>query len=116
MKTPPIDEIVSLCQQLQCSLRCDITKACDNVLRNATASDRDELLGELSNALDDVNFDIELTVGADCRCRWNYQTGDNSYTGGAYGFPYWGNTHIYLDSYCNKLAADIIEQLEEAAI
>ena len=38
---------------------------------------------------------LSLTVATDENCEaWNYQTGDNSYTGGAYGLPHWAVIEI----------------------
>ena len=42
---------------------------------------------------------------------WSWQTGDNSYTGGAYGFPYWGVVSLYRDSNCRDLARDCMDQI-----
>jgi hypothetical protein len=57
---------------------------------------------------------IQLTVGAnDDLTAWAYQTGDNSFTGGAYGFPNWAVVGVYRASNCREIARDIIEQLAE---
>ncbi len=53
---------------------------------------------------------MSLTVGAD-RKSWAYQTGDNSYTGGAYSFAHWGVTAIYRDSNSYHVADELLEQL-----
>lgn len=42
---------------------------------------------------------------------WNYQTGDNSFTGGAYGFTDWGTAALYRRSNTKELATDIADQL-----
>jgi len=44
---------------------------------------------------------------------WNYQTGDNSFSGGAYLHPYWGVVDIYRRSSSRELAKDIIDQIWE---
>lgn len=51
-----------------------------------------------------------LTVGAD-DARW--QTGDNSFTGGAYGFPYWGTAAVYRDS---DIARQVVDEIAECII
>lgn len=57
---------------------------------------------------------IQLTVGTNADMSdWSYQTGDNSYTGGAYGYPYWGVVGVYRASNCRQLAQDIIDQIRE---
>ncbi len=57
---------------------------------------------------------IQLTVGCDpSTSGWSYQTGDNSFTGGAYGYPYWGVVGVYRSSNCRELARDLIEQIAD---
>ena len=62
-------------------------------------------------------LDLTVAVGAtgrgDQADQWNYQTGDNSFTGGAYGLPYWAVTTIWPDTDPVELYNDIIDQLEE---
>lgn len=65
---------------------------------------------------DDDKPGIQLTVacndddgGADGN--WSYQTGDNSYTGGAYHFQHWAVVGVYRTSNCKELADDILSQL-----
>ena len=55
---------------------------------------------------------ILLTIGY-CpeKAEWRYQTGDNSYFGGAYLCPYWGVAGVYRRSNSREIAADIIEQI-----
>ena len=60
---------------------------------------------------------IYLTVGctfdfAEGYITWSYQTGDNSFTGGAYGHPEWFTTSIFGRSNCNDIAKDLIEEIE----
>jgi len=62
---------------------------------------------------DDDKPGIQLTVGWDGQ-DWSYQTGDNSFTGGAYGYPYWAVVNVYRDTDASKLADEIQEQLENA--
>jgi hypothetical protein len=42
---------------------------------------------------------------------WNYQTGDNSYTGGCYGQSHWAVIYLYRKSNCADLAHDAVEEL-----
>lgn len=57
-----------------------------------------------------------LTIGADGESRdgWSWQTGDNSYTGGAYHYPYWGVVAITRRSDSREVARDIIRGLDSA--
>ena len=61
---------------------------------------------------------IQLTVACNEHIRqnkndWSYQTGDNSYTDGAYHYPFWAVIGVYKNSNCKDLANDIIDQLED---
>ena len=55
---------------------------------------------------------MDLTIGADAN-GWNYQTGDNSFSGGAYSFPDWATVALYRDSIPSEVAADIVSQLAD---
>lgn len=46
---------------------------------------------------------------------WSYQTGDNSYTGGAYAYPHWAVVSVYRRSDSRALARDIRNQLADIA-
>jgi hypothetical protein len=46
---------------------------------------------------------------------WSYQTGDNSYTGGAYGYPHWAVVSVYRRSDSRALAREIRSQLADLA-
>lgn len=67
----------------------------------------------------DVEY-IQLTVGTNgdlCEVtgsvEYGYQTGDNSYTGGAYGYSHWGVVEIDDESDTEEVADSLIEQLSE---
>jgi hypothetical protein len=53
---------------------------------------------------------IQLTCGINYQGEWSYQTGDNSYTGGAYGYPYWAVISVYRRSNSRDLAREILDQ------
>lgn len=61
---------------------------------------------------DDDAPGIQLTVGTNGNS-WSYQTGDNSYSGSAYFYPYWSVTGIYRDTNCRELARSIQSELAE---
>lgn len=44
---------------------------------------------------------------------WDFQTGDNSYTGGAYLHPDWAVVSVYRDSNARELAKEVVEQLAQ---
>jgi hypothetical protein len=63
---------------------------------------------------DDEVPGIKLTIGWNPKDNtWSFQTGDNSCTGGAYGYPIWAVTGVYRDSNCLDIAKDLINQLYE---
>lgn len=55
---------------------------------------------------------MTLTVGANAK-GWNHQTGDNSFTGGDYGFENWAVATLSRDSDPHEEAESIIAQLSE---
>lgn len=65
---------------------------------------------------EDTTPGMLVTFGLDENGEWSYQTGDNSYTGGAYGFHYWGLAYLNRRSNCKKLAQsafnDAVDQME----
>ena len=57
---------------------------------------------------------IDLTIGWDPETgAWSYQTGDNSFTGGAYCYPIWAVTSVYRRQDSRAVARDLIDQLWE---
>ena len=54
-----------------------------------------------------------VTIGANANGEWGYQTGDNSYTGGAYSYPFWGVVYLTRRSNSTELARDIVNQIAE---
>jgi hypothetical protein len=54
-----------------------------------------------------------ITFGLSDDGSWNYQTGDNSFTGGAYGHPYWGLTYLDRRSNCKELAQSTFDEAAE---
>ena len=64
---------------------------------------------------DAVEYDgLDLTVAtSEQGDTWNYQTGDNSFTGGAYSLPHWAVTCVNPDSTVNDLYDAIVDQLSE---
>lgn len=42
---------------------------------------------------------------------WSYQTGDNSYSGGAYGHPHWAVVWLTADSVPAEVAGEIADEL-----
>lgn len=100
------------------------TQELDKVLE-AHITQWTELVGSLKDDIgDDYRASEEedvpgmcLTVGGsvkDGEFSWAYQTGDNSYSGGAYCHKHWAVVSIYRDSDPAEIAKDIANQLGEA--
>ena len=81
-------------------------------------------IGDEYRASDDPEDDkpgMQVTIGftpetEESDCSWSYQTGDNSYTGGAYGHHNWAVISLYRRSDCWELANDAGNQLAEACL
>lgn len=57
---------------------------------------------------------IDLTIGWSPETgAWSYQTGDNSFTGGAYGYPIWAVTSVSRRNDSRAVARYLIDQLDE---
>ena len=59
---------------------------------------------------------IDITIGYTPRTEdeqesWSYQSGDNSYSGGAYGHPIWAVATVYRRSDSLELAKELIRDL-----
>lgn len=61
---------------------------------------------------DDIAYN-DLTVGMNDSGEWSFQTGDNSFTGGAYGYAHWAVTSVFEDSDPEAVYQEIVEQLED---
>lgn len=61
-----------------------------------------------SDDCDDNTPGMQVTIGFtpsdnDGPAGWHYQTGDNSYSGGAYGHAHWGVISLYRRSNCREI-------------
>lgn len=66
-----------------------------------------DMADEITNPEDDEPS-IDLTIGfTPDDGSWDYQTGDNSYSGCAYAHTYWGVGTVYADSDPDSLADEI---------
>lgn len=64
---------------------------------------------------DDTTPGMCVTVSTnDEASHWNYQTGDNSYSGGCYGDRYWSVIYLYRRSNSRQLAKDAADELAES--
>ena len=67
---------------------------------------------------DDECPGMQVTIGAtpdeNGDLSWSYQTGDNSYTGGAYSHANWGVIYLYRRSKSAELARQAVEEIAES--
>jgi hypothetical protein len=65
---------------------------------------------------EDESYSTMVTLGVDCdddgNVTFGLQSGDNSYTGNAYGFQYWGVVYPYPAT-ADEYATELIESVEE---
>jgi hypothetical protein len=94
---------------LQASLAADFTALINELI--PTIADEYRSDGQES---DDDTPSMDITVGADASGAWSYQTGDNSFTGGAYGYAHWGVSTLQRDSKAGDIAEDLAEQIVSA--
>lgn len=76
-------------------------------------------IGDDYRASDDPEDDqpgMCVTVGASPDGSWHYQTGDNSYSGGAYLHAYWGVGYLYRDSNPEDVADGIIDEIADGML
>lgn len=98
-------------------------EACD-AIEKRWKSLLDSLIGDVADdhratdGPDDGTPGMCVTFGLSCDdgggLSWNYQTGDNSFTGGAYGHRHWGVVHLYRDSDTAELAKDAMGEASES--
>ena len=97
-----LDSMVPKWTQLFKALKGDI---CDEY-RVSEDSDEDDLPG------------MCVTIGftpatEDKDASWSYQTGDNSYSGGAYLHPHWAVVSLYRRSNSRELAEECANQIAD---
>lgn len=93
-KLPPVAELVQLIKWLKKDIKDDY-RATDDP--------------------DDDKPGMCVTIGWTPSGSWSYQTGDNSFTGGAYGHPHWAVVYIDRKSNSREVVRDIHDQLMELA-
>jgi hypothetical protein len=63
---------------------------------------------------DDTTPGMLVTIGASPNGSWSYQTGDNSFTGGAYGHRHWGLCYLNRRSNSRELAREAINEIADS--
>ncbi len=92
-KFPTIKEIARLCAQIKTQIEPEF---------------------RVSDDSDDDEPGILLTVGADGKGGWGWQTGDTQYHGGAYGYPHWGSAGIHGDTKATEAAKSILDEIRDS--
>ena len=62
---------------------------------------------------DDECPGIQLTIASTDGKDWGWQTGDNCYTGGAYGYAFWSVEGVYRNTNCRELAAQMVHEIKD---
>lgn len=102
MKTKEIDSLVPKWRRLLISLKAQI----GDEYRASEFEDKPGMCVTIGFTPSDESKDAS----------WSYQTGDNSYTGGAYGHANWAVISLYRRSNCTELAKEIADQLAECIV
>ncbi len=68
---------------------------------------------EYRATVEDTKPSMCVTIATTDGKSWNYQTGDNSYTGGAYGCQHWAVVYLYRNSNTREIAKDALNQLSD---
>ena len=92
-----------------------------NPMKYPTIKDLASALSDAKRHIDDAmvieddsipSIDVTLACGP---TGYALQLGDNSFTGSAYSFPFWGVSALYRRTNCRDLARDLIEQCRDLA-
>jgi hypothetical protein len=62
---------------------------------------------------DDNTPAMSVTFGINDKRQWSYQTGDNSFTGGAYGKPHWAVVTLTRRCDSKEIAREVLDQWAE---
>lgn len=82
----------------------------------ATEAEAEASSDEKHNRVEVLPVFISLTVGwTPATGGWSWQTGDNSFDGGAYGHPVWAVVSVASNSDAVSVAEEILDQLAEQA-
>lgn len=83
-----------------------------SLLTAALAQLQEEIADEYRAFDDDEEPGIQITLACNADgSDFAIQTGDNSFSGVAYGFPIWAVAGLYKDSDCASVVDDLLSQL-----
>lgn len=80
------------------------------LLRALKRGIRDEYRASEEDDAPGMQVTFGVTLKEDGSLSWHYQTGDNSYSGGAYGHPVWAVVSLYRRSNSRALAKEAMEE------
>jgi len=80
------------------------------LLRSLKPDIADEYRASEEDMLPGMQVTFGVTLGEDGSLSWSYQTGDNSYTGGAYGHPVWAVVSLHRRSNSRELAKEAMDE------
>jgi len=84
------------------------------VTENIARWKQDAIDYALDNGDDEEGDCITLTFATNEKgSAWGFQSGDNSYTGGAYGFPHWAVVYVDKDTKADDLMTEIEARFNE---
>lgn len=118
MKTKDCYETHKHCEGSYCSQEIDrMVPQWTRLFKSLKSQIADEY--RCSDDPDDTTPGIQVTIGftptsEDKDCSWSYQTGDNSFTGGAYGHAHWAVINLYRRSNSRELAKDAANEIAES--
>jgi hypothetical protein len=85
----------------------------ERLIKACIADIADDYRSSIQDAGEDEPM-MDLTIATDDDVSsWSFQTGDNSFTGGAYGFPHWAVLYLSRDTNPHEAAEDAANQLGE---
>ena len=114
-----LPEITSLVRSLKPSPSWWIVRDGDPVDDDTfpTEAEAEERLEDHRGFCEAAPVHVQLTIGAtilpDGSVSWGYQTGDNSFTGGAYGHATWGVAWISHESDPEEIAGEILDEIAD---
>jgi hypothetical protein len=91
----------------------DLVQAVTELMRDLTPSIDDDCRA-YDDSDDDDGPSMLVTIGIDDDGNWGWETGDTSFTGGAYSFPHWGQVALYRDSDPETAARDAVGEAIES--
>ena len=78
-----------------------------------TKNNLTELVQHIKKQSIEDNQAIDLTVACNNDLEYGYQTGDNSFTGACYSFPFWAVAIVDSDTEVPSTVDELVNQIED---